>query len=186
MLREAGEKGIVLGMISNHLAFWFHPEPWRNGLFSHVFTNLSGLAFSCTSYNDRHVSVNLALRSVVRCYATSSSLSSYSSAPRPEIYGIHAFLAHVFLSQAFKSLCATAAKATEVCCSKPTPRIYELFLERLGKRHGLKAFDCVFVDDKLENVRAAEALGLRGLHFDARQAAPGELRKALRAKGLPL
>lgn len=44
---------------------------------------------------------------------------------------------------------------------KPERRIYEITLERLGR----PAERAVFVDDVEENVTAAAALGMRGVHF---------------------
>ena len=46
---------------------------------------------------------------------------------------------------------------------KPDPRIYELTLERLGD--GLRAEECVFVDDVDVNCEAARALGMRPVLF---------------------
>jgi putative hydrolase of the HAD superfamily len=45
--------------------------------------------------------------------------------------------------------------------AKPDPRIYQLTLDRLGVRPE----EAIFVDDMLENVRAARQVGLIGLHF---------------------
>ncbi|CAL1146519.1 unnamed protein product [Cladocopium goreaui] len=119
VLRAAKEQQVVLGMISNHLSFWFHKE---------CGTALEGL-----------IDQELLLVS------------------------------------------------SEVACSKPGPEIFQLFLERLGKLHpGLTAADCVFVDDKAENVAAAQSLGFQGLLYDARKAAQGDLAKALKDLGLPL
>jgi len=54
---------------------------------------------------------------------------------------------------------------------KPEPRIYELTLERLGG--GLRAEDCVFLDDIEVNCEAARALGMTAVHFEhADQAIP--------------
>jgi putative hydrolase of the HAD superfamily len=51
---------------------------------------------------------------------------------------------------------------------KPEPEIYELTLERLG---GVKAEECVFVDDVDVNCAGARELGMHAVHFkDARQA----------------
>lgn len=44
---------------------------------------------------------------------------------------------------------------------KPEPGIYELLL----KRYGLEASECIFLDDREENVDAAKALGLKGIVF---------------------
>jgi len=119
VLRAAKEQQVVLGMISNHLAFWFHKE--------------------CGE----------ALKDLID----------------PELLLV----------------------SSEVACSKPGSQIFELFLQRVGKLHpGIKAADCIFVDDKAENVAAAEALGFQGLLYDARKAQPGDLAKALREAGLPL
>jgi 2-haloacid dehalogenase len=44
---------------------------------------------------------------------------------------------------------------------KPNPAIYQLLLDR----NKLKAEDCIFIDDTLDNVQAAIALGIDGLLF---------------------
>ena len=44
---------------------------------------------------------------------------------------------------------------------KPDVEIYKLLI----KRHDLNPQHTVFIDDKEENVRAAELLGIRGIHF---------------------
>ena len=46
---------------------------------------------------------------------------------------------------------------------KPDPEIYRLTLERLGG--GVRAEDCVFVDDVEPNCEAAGELGMRAVHF---------------------
>ena len=45
--------------------------------------------------------------------------------------------------------------------AKPDPRIYRLTLMRLG----VQPEEAVFVDDKVENVYAAQRLGMQGIHF---------------------
>jgi putative hydrolase of the HAD superfamily len=62
-----------------------------------------------------------------------------------------------------------------VGCRKPEPRIYEITLERLGVR----AEDCLFVDDVEHNCEAARELGMTGVHFEANEQAIGEIRAAL-------
>ena len=44
---------------------------------------------------------------------------------------------------------------------KPDREIYEYLLDT----YGLKAEECVFIDDRKENVEAAEALGFKGIWF---------------------
>jgi len=57
--------------------------------------------------------------------------------------------------------------------AKPDPAIYRLALERLGT----VAAATVFVDDHEPNVAAAEAIGLRGIHFSGYEALLSALRK---------
>ena len=47
---------------------------------------------------------------------------------------------------------------------KPDSEIYIRLLEKFG----LKAEECLFIDDSEANIRAAEALGFYGLVFDKR------------------
>lgn len=56
---------------------------------------------------------------------------------------------------------------------KPDAAIFELLL----KRNGLEAKTCVFIDDSLKNVKGAEAVGMKAIHFTT----PEKLRTALRA-----
>src|SRR5262249_53709727 len=49
----------------------------------------------------------------------------------------------------------------EIGHAKPEPEIYEATLSKLG----IPAHEAVFVDDRAENVAAAEKLGLRTFHF---------------------
>lgn len=56
---------------------------------------------------------------------------------------------------------------------KPGPEIYELLLSR----YGLKAEECVFLDDTLKNVEAARKLGFYGVHFKTKEQAIEELKK---------
>lgn len=48
---------------------------------------------------------------------------------------------------------------------KPNPAIFELLLNRFG----LKAEDCVFVDDNAHNVDSARQLGMHGIVFEGAQ-----------------
>ncbi len=60
---------------------------------------------------------------------------------------------------------------------KPEPRIYEILLERYGLQPG----ETLFIDDRRANIRAAEAMGIHGHLFDARdpEGSCEELRKKL-------
>ena len=49
----------------------------------------------------------------------------------------------------------------EVQVNKPDPQIYKALL----KKYQLKASECVFIDDRLENVQAAFALGFAGIQM---------------------
>jgi len=62
----------------------------------------------------------------------------------------------------------------EVGCCKPDPAIYELCLNRLGE----PAAQTLFVDDRAENLQAAESVGLQTLQFTGDESVP-LLRKLL-------
>jgi 2-haloacid dehalogenase len=55
---------------------------------------------------------------------------------------------------------------------KPDAAIYRLLLDR----HGLKAADCIFIDDSLRNVEGARAVGMHGHHFVDADGLASELR----------
>jgi putative hydrolase of the HAD superfamily len=62
-----------------------------------------------------------------------------------------------------------------VGCRKPESRIYQLTLERIGRR----AEACLFVDDVLVNIEGARKAGLRAVHFQDNAQAIPEIRAAL-------
>lgn len=78
-------------------------------------------------------------------------LSNFSAEKFPEFEESHPFMRH------FKGVVVSGAEGMV----KPDPAIYRLTLDR----YGLEAQKCLFIDDRLENVRAAEALGIAGYHF---------------------
>ena len=61
---------------------------------------------------------------------------------------------------------------------KPDERIYRMLLER----NGIDPSSAIFIDDRLENVVGAQAVGLAGHHFKTGEG----LRLDLRARGLPV
>lgn len=61
----------------------------------------------------------------------------------------------------------------QVGLSKPDPAFYR----RLLDVYGLKAEECLFIDDTPANVEAAEALGFAGLVFTTREAADERIRE---------
>jgi epoxide hydrolase-like predicted phosphatase len=67
----------------------------------------------------------------------------------------------------FSTWVDAAVYSAEVKLLKPDPRIYRLALAQLN----LPAETCVFVDDKLVNVQAAQTLGMSGVWYrETRQA----------------
>ncbi|KRE42339.1 HAD family hydrolase [Knoellia sp. Soil729] len=64
--------------------------------------------------------------------------------------------------------------------AKPDPEIFEILQERIGHLGSLD--DCVFIDDSLANVAAAQESGLDAIHFTD----PERLRHDLVLRGLPL
>lgn len=59
---------------------------------------------------------------------------------------------------------------------KPDAAIYRVLLER----NGLTAEDCVFIDDSAKNVKGAETVGMKSIHFTT----PEALRHELAGMGL--
>ena len=59
---------------------------------------------------------------------------------------------------------------------KPDPEIYELTMERLG---GVRAGECLFVDDNDVNCAAARQLGMTAIHYEHNDQAIPEIRSSL-------
>jgi putative hydrolase of the HAD superfamily len=59
--------------------------------------------------------------------------------------------------------------------AKPDPRIYHMALERLG----VPAAEAIFLDDFSENIQAANALGMIGVHFQSGAQAQRDIRALL-------
>jgi 2-haloacid dehalogenase len=72
----------------------------------------------------------------------------------------------------FESILVSA----DVGLIKPDPRIFELLLERIGRRPA----ECVYIDDNPKNAAAAAALGLDAIAFES----AGQLRAELTRRGL--
>ena len=70
----------------------------------------------------------------------------------------------------------TAVVSGEVGMAKPDPAIFRLFCARTG----LEPTECLFIDDKEENVAAARAIGMDGVRFTT----PEALEPELEARGL--
>jgi putative hydrolase of the HAD superfamily len=68
--------------------------------------------------------------------------------------------------------------SNEVGLAKPDEAIYRLILERLQEDPA----EVVFIDDRAENVAAAQAVGMHGILFES----AGQLREELRALGIAL
>jgi len=76
----------------------------------------------------------------------------------------------------FLSWFETIMVSGEVKLVKPDARIYQLFLERIGRT----AKECVFIDDSEPNVVVADQLGFKAIHYES----PGQLETELKALGL--
>jgi putative hydrolase of the HAD superfamily len=75
------------------------------------------------------------------------------------------------IADAFNDLVISA----EVGLAKPDPRIYHLALKGLGVR----ASQAIFVDDFIENLEAAAALGMHTVHFKNRAQAQQQVETLL-------
>jgi putative hydrolase of the HAD superfamily len=75
------------------------------------------------------------------------------------------------IADAFNDLIISA----EVGLAKPDPRIYQLALKGLG----VEASQAIFVDDFIENLEAASALGMHTVHFRNRTQAQQQVESLL-------
>ena len=56
-----------------------------------------------------------------------------------------------------------AILSCEIGYSKPNPKAYDILLSRINA----KPFECMFIDDKKENIRAAQEKGIQGIVFQS-------------------
>ena len=63
--------------------------------------------------------------------------------------------------------------SAEVGLLKPYPEIYLKLLET----YGLKAEECVFVDDHAENTVGSEAVGIKGITFTSKKQLETDLKQ---------
>lgn len=56
---------------------------------------------------------------------------------------------------------------------KPEPEIYNVLLEKIG----LKAENCVFIDDSLPNIETSKRLGFTGIRFESPEQLAAELKQ---------
>ena len=59
----------------------------------------------------------------------------------------------------------------DVRLAKPDERIYRMMLERVGRPAG----DCLFIDDTLGNIEAAQRMGFQVVHFQSAEQLEAEL-----------
>lgn len=59
---------------------------------------------------------------------------------------------------------------------KPFADIYHTLLSRFS----VKPDEAIFIDDSLRNIKGAEAVGIKGIHFQS----PGQLKEALKEEGI--
>lgn len=84
------------------------------------------------------------------------ALTNFSAELWPITIAAHPFLAEIDV--------AVVSGAEGVV--KPDPRIFEVLLARTGQLPG----DCIFIDDRIDNVEAARALGFRSVRFTTPEA----------------
>lgn len=78
----------------------------------------------------------------------------------------------------FLPLVDGAVISYEVQMIKPEPEIYEVLL----KKYNLKAEECVFLDDRAENIKAAKEMGFHGIIVTEYEQASEELENLLKAE----
>ena len=89
------------------------------------------------------------------------ALSNWNAGLFPQTVNDYPFL------QVFDGILLSSEAGTR----KPDPRIYRLLLDR----YAIDPASAVFIDDREENVRAAERLGIRGIVFQG----PGQLKQEI-------
>jgi len=77
---------------------------------------------------------------------------------------------------AFFNLFDSILVSGEVKLAKPDPRIYQVFLQRIGQ----PAADCLFIDDSAANIAAARKLGFGTILFESED----QLEQELAVRGL--
>ena len=87
-------------------------------------------------------------------YSQRFRLALLTNSPSPFVRQILEFWN---LSSRFESIVVSS----EVALAKPDPRIYMLMLERIQATPA----QCLMIDDNLQNINGAEAVGMRGHHF---------------------
>jgi HAD superfamily hydrolase (TIGR01509 family) len=75
--------------------------------------------------------------------------------------GVSEVMARVRAERSLDSWFDVVIVSCEVGVSKPDPAIFRICLERLG----VPAAGALFVDDRVENLRGAESVGLPTYHF---------------------
>ncbi|MGV6825720.1 MAG: HAD-IA family hydrolase [bacterium] len=87
-------------------------------------------------------------QSIAGCWYLSNDVSSWASGLRQRFQLDHWFDGYVI--------------SADVGARKPDPAIYQVLLERAAAN----AIDCIFVDDKPENLETARSLGMITILFD--------------------
>jgi HAD superfamily hydrolase (TIGR01509 family) len=87
--------------------------------------------------------------------------------------GLRAWIVSRKFDDAFDTLTISA----EARIAKPKPGIYQQALEALGAR----AEESIFVDDFIENIQAANALGMKAVHFQSAGQALKDIKTLLNA-----
>jgi putative hydrolase of the HAD superfamily len=85
--------------------------------------------------------------------------------------GLRAYIEREKFDDAFHHMIISA----EVGAMKPSAKIYEVALEQLQ----VEAKEAVFVDDVIENIKACEKLGMKGIHFKDPESALKQLKALL-------
>jgi epoxide hydrolase-like predicted phosphatase len=85
--------------------------------------------------------------------------------------GLRPWIARQKIEDIFNAMIISA----EVGVAKPDARIFQIALEKLGVAAG----EAVFLDDFLENVQGARAVGMQAIHFTRPEQALKELKQLL-------
>lgn len=78
--------------------------------------------------------------------------------------------------------------SSDVNTAKPDREIYELLMKRIRKTCGqdIQEDQVLFIDDKIDNIIAANNLGIRGICFNSETDLVSNLKQALKDQGVQL
>lgn len=141
----------------NEKRFWDNISNELN--FEYNFEQVKKITRNITKINNSMVSLIKEIRNKYKIYILSNHAREWFN--------------HTIKKDGLDELFDGIFTSFEAQVSKPEKEIYLKFLEKFG----CEASECVFIDDKPENIDAAKSLGFNGIVFDDFEQLKQELRR---------